>query len=188
MASLILISGPPRSGKDTLATWLSHVMDYKVMKFARPIERALQGFFGMNHHEFNERRNKLKDEPWQLLQGKSFRNCMQSFSEDWAKQYGSDIFGRIAAYNVVHDRDEGFNRFVFSDCGFTEEVAPVIRRFMVEEVILVKLFRDGCTYEGDTRNYPDVSQFDGIEIREYHNNGTEADLFDFGETLIEGEL
>ena len=188
MANLILISGPPRSGKDTLAGWLSNTVDYKPMKFARPIELALRGFFGLDHYEFNRRRNDLKDDPWPLIQGKSFRQCMQSFSEDWAKQYGQDIFGRIAAYNVGRDKDEGFNRFVFSDCGFTAEVAPVIRRFTVEEVVLVKLYRDGCTFEGDTREYPDVSAFPDLDVREYHNNGTEQELFEFGESLIMEEF
>lgn len=184
MANLILISGPPRSGKDTLAKWISNTMDYKAMKFAEPIERALRGFFGMNYAEFAERRNELKDEPWPLLGGKTFRNCMQSFSEDWAKQYGKDIFGRLAAYRVRHDKDEGFGKFVFSDCGFTEEVAPVIRCFTPEEVILVRLFREGCSYEGDTRSYPNLALLPDIEVRDYHNNGTEEHLYLFGETLV----
>ena len=189
MANLILISGPPRSGKDTLAKWLSNTVDYKLMKFAEPIERALRGFFGLDYHEFAKRREDLKDDPWPLLQGKSFRQCMQSFSEDWAKQYGQDIFGRLAAYRVRRDKDEGFNKFVFSDCGFTAEIVPVLRHFLTEEVVLVRLFREGCSYDGDTRSYPNLAMLPAdLDVRDYHNNGTEDDLFVFGESLIMDEF
>lgn len=189
MAKLILISGPPRSGKDELAKHIANNFPYELVKFAAPIELSLKAFFCMDADEFRIRRNALKDDPWPFVGGKTFRNVMQSFSEDWAKQYGKDIFGRIAAKRVREAMSGGLTHFVFSDCGFSEELPPVMQLFNAADIVLVKLFREGTTYVGDTRNYPIVEErFADCDILNYTNNLSLEHLWAFADRLVDEDM
>jgi len=189
MAKLILISGPPRSGKDELAKHIEPTYPYEGFKFAAPIEKALKGFFCMDDEEFFTLRNRDKDKPWSFVGGKTFRSVMQSFSEEWAKQYGKDILGRIAARRVNEAMDAGITHFVFSDCGFSEELPPVKRLFNPADTVLVKLRREGCTYVNDTRNYPIIEgRFSDCDILNYHNNDSIEHLHAFARLLVDEEM
>lgn len=189
MAKLILISGPPHSGKDELADFIEHRYPYEGMKFASPIGRALKAFFNMDDADYEFYRNAAKDKPWKFLGDKTFRQCMQSFSEDWAKQYGKDIFGRLAARRISDAMNAGLTHFVFSDCGFSEELPPVMQLFNPADIVLVKLSREGCTYVGDTRNYPIIEgRFSECDILTYQNNGSIEQLQNFALVLVDEEM
>jgi len=89
----------------------------------------------------------------------------------------SDIFGKIAAERVSeamqlsdHFGEEPYDLYVFSDCGFDAEVHHVLKLFGNENAILIRLHRDGCTYEGDSRSYIELNDVRTIDIINHGNS------------------
>ena len=89
--------------------------------------------------------------------------------------YGKDIFGKIAAYKIAEefqlvdteilsDRD----LYVFSDCGFDAEIHHVLKLFGNENALLIRISKEGSTYEGDSRSYIELPDVLTIDIHNYY--------------------
>ena len=169
MNKLILFNGPPRSGKDTAVDYLEENYSVYGLKFASPLHRAaretitdLVGYEKCKHYSEDAKNDVIPE------LGSSYRNFCIWLSENFYKpNFGSDIFGRMAA-GRVKDRIASHNRFdteihfACSDSGFAAEAKPVIDVIGAENVMLVQLYREGCSFAGDSRNYIDLSEF-GIQ-------------------------
>jgi hypothetical protein len=173
---LILFNGPPRSGKDTAADRLVHSFGAYSFKFSAPIKAAIRATFGLCDDEV-EYAESIKSESTALFHGNSYRETQISFSERWMKPtFGIDVFGYIAARSLRLSiaNDPGRGLYVCSDSGFAEEAEPVIEVFGRENVLLVYVHRDGCTFAGDSRSYielPGVSHItleNNATLEEYH--------------------
>ncbi len=99
-----------------------------------------------------------KETPRVELGGLSCRQFLIKVSENAIKPaFGNGYFGNAAANKLLH----GMN--VFTDGGFVEEIEPIIQKIGVENVIIVRLSRNGHTFKNDSRNYiyiPSVASFD----------------------------
>ena len=105
---LVILNGPPRSGKDECAKYLyrqnvAQYVDAGVgatfphwFRMSRPLKDGLRAFFGFTEAEMAEL-EKHKDKPHALLFDKSWRDVQISLSEQWAKPFfGDEVFGEIA--------------------------------------------------------------------------------------------
>jgi len=142
---------------------------------------------GIYDDEWFERYNdrSLKELPWDRLPinpltniRHSQRTWMMFVSEDMIKPaLGKRFFGESAAQSVKDDQDSdifklsGYNHVhVFSDSGFESEVEPLFE-LPDTEVYLIQLFRDGCTFKGDSRDYLKYNdRYGGNHV--IHNDGT----------------
>lgn len=164
MVSIILLNGPPRSGKDTAAAAIVEAMQAFHYKMSHPLKVAVPAFFGLEDQKFALERQK--DEKLQELFGVSFRQAQINLSEDWAKPtFGKDVFGHIAVRHLRNHSGPG-RVCVVSDSGFAEEVVPIVDAFSPRNLLIIQLRRDGCTFEGDSRSYIEVP---GVEIQELYN-------------------
>lgn len=168
----LLLNGPPRCGKDTVVRELVQYIKFRHMKFAMPMKRAFAALLDITEGQLED----FKDVQSPLLQragttqkdGRdTVREGLISFSEDWAKQrYGEDFFGRAF---WQHAKNSAEQLIVASDCGFREEVERVISNAGRRNCVLIRIHRDGCTFDGDSRSYMP----DGLcEIWDINNNGT----------------
>lgn len=167
----IFVNGPPRAGKDLATQAIVQAFPegtYK-KKFAAPLERAIKAFFDLGFLEYGELREKQKGTPAAALLGKSMREVMISLSEDWAKKfYSPSVFGTLAAQTLpVRPRNHAL--VVFSDCGFQEEVTIVADHLKRKNCLILQVRRDGCSYEGDSRNFIEL---EGVELRTISNVGS----------------
>lgn len=105
----------------------------------------------------------------------STRQLLIHVSEKVIKpSFGNDAFGKA----MVSQLPENGVVFV-SDSGFSEELQPVINHVGADNVLVIRLHRDGCTFEGDSRDYLTPEMFEGtVKIRDIYNNGT-LDEFKF---------
>jgi hypothetical protein len=87
-------------------------------------------------------------------------------SENFMKpMFGQFIFGDLAVENI---NNTSKSIVTVSDSGFANEAMPIINAFGAENVYLVRVYRDGKEFKGDSRGYIElpVASFD------LKNNGT----------------
>lgn len=164
---MIFLNGPPSSGKDEGAKIINrNFQGTRMHKMSRPMKVYLPEIFNLSKEEAKYLEEN-KEEPQGRFGGKSWRQVQISFSEDWMKpMFGDDVFGRIALKHLI--RPTGTTTTIISDCGFVEELLPLVRFFKYQNCLMIHLHRDGCTFEGDSRSYVDLSEY-GVETLELHN-------------------
>lgn len=173
---IVIFNGPPSSGKDTaaLACFKSQTVGgFKVFdRMSRPIKKAFAGMVNAPINKFDvvENWEHRKDEPLKILDGKTFRNWQQDFGEKFMKPlYGENIFARLF---IERQHNQAPNATIFvPDCGFDIEYETLALHYGTENILVVKLYRPGYTFAGDTRKYLDIgSRFaSGIEDPDIEN-------------------
>lgn len=167
MKKIILVNGPPRSGKDTVGDIIEEIAGGQPVKFAASLKRATHAFFHALRNDFSVHGEVLssalsasindayfeqtKAETSALLRGLTPREAYIAVSETFLKPtFDDDVFGDILA-----DQIEGSDKklFVVTDSGFQSEAEVLIRRFGLDNVKLIRLTRTPYTFEGDSRNY-----------------------------------
>lgn len=152
MAKVIILNGPAGCGKDTLAMALVEMGFAKgTTSFKNPMFNIALAALGPDaYHEFLDGYDDRarKEKPEGFLNGLSRRQFMIAISEQFIKPVlGSDYFGKYLAENLP----DGDDVFVVSDGGFASEVAPIFAAG--HDVRIVRLHREGYTFEGDSRGY-----------------------------------
>lgn len=178
MQKVIILNAPPFSGKDFGAAFLK---DYFLScglpahhkEFKKQLFKATKAAYGIPEDVWEDLYTREKKElpsSYLVYNGEmiSPRQAMINTSEKLMKpMFGLDVFGKAAAF----DLSDGIN--VFSDGGFEEEIQPLIDKVGKDNILIIKIFREDCTFEGDSRNYVDI---DGVPIREIVNLGDNSFL------------
>lgn len=147
---VVILNGPPNCGKDTLVRELSKMRKVNHCSFKEPMFDIALAASGISRDDWFDRYNdrNLKEEPWDRLNGMDCRSFMIQISENFIKPlFGKDHFGTLATNQV----QEGLN--IFTDGGFLEETETIVDEFGQRHVKLIRLHREGCTFEGDSRDY-----------------------------------
>jgi hypothetical protein len=158
---IVIFNGPPGSGKDEAAGWFKR-RGFAHLSFKHYLFRETIAEFGVDTIWFMDGYNNrdIKETPETELRGMSRREAMIHTSEDVIKpKYGKSYFGQKVASQVDIDEE-----YVISDGGFIEELEPLIEKIGVENIILVQLVREGCSYSTDSRRY-----FNGYVVEEIVN-------------------
>lgn len=141
---IIVLNGPPGCGKDTLAQLLT-AYGFTRTEFKHDLYVKTAEYYGIPLSVFKERHEnrELKELPFK--QGLSTRQMLIHVSENVCKPtHGQDYFGRLAAARCAEIEGD----IVFSDGGFEEEV-----KALGDNVMVIRLHREGFTFDGDSRNY-----------------------------------
>ena len=173
---LILFNGPRHSGKDTAAIHCASEFKAHHFKLSGPIKAAIKSMFEISDEGVNLL-EEVKTTAVPLLFDKSYVNCQISFSENWVKPFfGEYAFGYLAARHVQRHmlNNPEQELYVCSDSGFAKEAEPLIEVFGSENVLLVKIFRDGKTFDGDSRSYIDLDKITTVSIT---NNKTPDEYY-----------
>lgn len=166
---IILLNGPPGSGKDLSGIILRNMLQFErphkdvslppfrpeLMKFADPLKQAAHALFGIpfscEHYE-KEHGHEWKNQPQVEFYGRKPRDVYIALSEEFVKQkFDVSFFGRVAFRRVKLEKQS--NVFIFTDSGFVEEAQPLITSFGVNNTIVIELSRNGCSFDGDSRGY-----------------------------------
>jgi hypothetical protein len=175
MLKIILFNGPPRCGKDTAALHCFRNLpkhNFGIFdRMSMPIKRAFAATVGLNISGTGD------VEHWEARKeevipgfGVSYRQWQIDFSEKFMKPlYGNDIFGKLF---ISRQKRQHREAVVFvPDCGFNTEYEALATEYGEENVLVVKIFRDGTSFSGDSRNYIEVpARF----VAEIWNYGTKA--------------
>lgn len=163
---IIILNGPPNCGKDTIANILKGRNYFAKTEFKKTMFNAALGLSGLSESEFLLRYNNrdLKEVAWNKLGGLSCREFMIHISEDVMKPlFGKDVFGKRASSICKEFEKSGFNNIVFSDGGFIDEVKALHDSGL--HVLVVRLHRDNCDFNGDSRSYLYPDFCDSLDIK-----------------------
>jgi len=174
---IVIFNGPPGSGKSEAAKWSCLKLGGVQVDFKQRLLDVASCMSGMDEEEWydiydnrNDPSRPRKETPLEPLGGLSQRQLLIKISEEWMKPtFGQDVFGK-ALVNQIKTAYNPFGVFFSGDGGFKWEVAPVVEHFGKENVMLVRIFRKGCSFDGDSRNYLPLDMFDVGE--DLYNNST----------------
>jgi hypothetical protein len=171
---VIFVNGPPASGKDTAAEIIERITGARHIKFKAQLDRLLEVTYDLAPTRLRELcTREMKDVPVQDFGGRSYRNACIHMSEEIIKpNFGADYFGVILAKRIFHQHSLA-KWYVISDCGFLEEVEAIVSRMRFTDALLLRMHRDGCNFDNDSRNYVDITHIHCMDVK---NNDTKAIL------------
>ena len=201
MLKVVVFNGPARSGKDSAS---SHMCKIRTNSYHRAFKDELfkicANTLGISVEEYQtDYDRQTPDKVWWMKDLPSVftsaamlspseksafsqREFLIHMSENVIKpSFGKDAFGK----SFVNSLPEEGVVFV-SDSGFPEELQPVIDHVGVENVLVVRIQRDGCSFEGDSRDYLTPEMFDDkVKFYQIVNNGTEEEFLEGVEEFVE---
>lgn len=176
---VIVLNAPPNSGKDVGVEFLvkkflgigrlSHHQEFK-----RGLFKATKAAYGISENEWESmytRENKERKTSRLVISNRpvSPREALINMSEVVMKPlFGKEVFGIMAAEAL----EEGLN--FFSDGGFNEEMLPLKREVGENNILLLRISREGCSFEGDSRSYIDSCDYYSHDII---NEGSLEDFY-----------
>lgn len=162
---IIILNGPPGSGKDTLAEFFKQD-GYEHYSFKEPMFRIAQAVLG-SHTYFTKflpdyESRLTKESPQEYLGNLSPRDFMIHISEKWCKPlFGGAFFGEHALASIGKTHSEGI---VVSDGGFPSELVPLLKAG--QAILVCRLHRKGHTFQGDSRRYLYPGDFEHMPINQ----------------------
>jgi len=169
---LILISGPPRTGKNRAGLLLATELGGDHF--------ALSDYLKIETHKHYELDNaadvfyfeQTKDEKSSYFKGKTPREAYIDFSENILKpRYGLGYLGEIARSRVLDNINKKVISIV-SGVGFYEEVYPLIVSANPQNTVHIRIInsngQSGCFT--DSRKHLDFSHLGVSEVELHHND------------------
>lgn len=194
---VILLNAPKLVGKDHAADYVIDRIDeqglddigFKMM-FKDPLYTITAAIYTVPREELikDATDRTTKEVPMVKYRGKSPREALIHTSEEIIKPHFGKTFFGDASVKVIDKILENFVQdgvgqpfFIFSDSGFSEEAYPIIDYVGVDNVLIIRIHRDGHTFEGDSRRYlmPDDVP-DSVAFLDVHNDRS---LEDFEERM-----
>ena len=157
---IVIFNGTPASGKDAGTEYFAKNFGYEHLSFKYQLFKETFKLFDVSKDWFMDgyHDRKVKEAPSAQLGGLSRREAMIYTSEKHIKpKYGKSFFG-----DKVSEEIDVNKNYAISDGGFMEELYPIINKVGYDNMVLVQLVRDGCSYSSDSRRY-----FNGKPLEEY---------------------
>lgn len=157
---LILLNAPPSAGKDTFADYIyaTHADCVKHLKFTTLLVEHTKDAMSIPTKKWDEWYvTGEKEVPRKELNGMSARQALYHTSKFYKEKYGEDYFAIAAAKaakkykDYFKDRDN--TSIIFSDVGFDVEIPPMLKVFRPEDVWIVRIQSDGCSFDNDVRKW-----------------------------------
>ena len=165
----VLINGPSRVGKDTLAEFLESSLGMVHKKLSRPLKIAVEGMFLISGQALEA----YKDMPSAVLLGLSGREWQIRLYNTLSDVGGKSVLADLFISDVIRDHWWSYDKFVVSDLGRVEELIAFIETFGVDNILVVRVFSPitaGHFVSKDSREYIPEG-LDGLNVIDISNNG-----------------
>lgn len=167
---ILLLNGPPGSGKDYLASKLAEKLEVPLVvdKLAKTLKTVANNLIAeMTYQRKEYCEGEIKDERISFC-GNSFtpRELLITLSEDWMKpRFGNDIHAEILINRIYNIREIRKHKLtIISDLGFPIEYETFITEFGQQNVAVIHLSRPGTSFKNDSRNYVDFGHNYGVRL------------------------
>lgn len=181
LPKVVFFNGPPHCGKDTAVRFLLNKYaegppyHARRLSFASPLKLAVHALFAIDNppgwYEKND--PDYKSNPTHPdFYDQNPRQAYIDMSEKYAKVlYGDDFFGQIALKRM--QKQPHVKLWLISDSGFQSEALPVVHRYGKRNVLIVRMTRQGCSFEGDSRSYWDLEDVQFLDLHNRFENDFE---------------
>lgn len=151
MKKIILLNGPPGSGKDTIANILVEKYQGVNLKFTTPIRNAVCALFDISDSELDIQKNRAID-----IKKSNYRirDVMISIGEEIIKpNLSKDWFGERLV-SLIQNKYSDQDLIIVSDLGFIRELEVLYLNLKdTYEFELWKIYRTGKDFSKDSRSY-----------------------------------
>jgi len=152
---IILLNGPPNSGKDTAAEFIVKMLaQTNHAKLSRPLKAGAIGIFDLQPKTL-QFLNEDSDMESGFLLGDTYRQVQIDIFHMLEAKYGADVLARM--FIRYAKKNIASKHIVLSDCGRQAEAQALVDHFGKAGIGLVKLARDGCDYSKDIREHVDIN-------------------------------
>lgn len=152
--SVIVFNGPPSSGKDTCANYVESNYGATHLRFKTHIYKLVSLMYNIDLEWFIDIATDVDKKDVQIIKdGKTARQLLIHVSENIIKPaFGDNYFG-ITVGDTIATTDNTL--FVISDSGFPDELISMMLggKLVGADITLVRLYREGCSFEHDSRDY-----------------------------------
>ncbi len=156
MTKLIALSGPPRSGKDTIGNELAAVfrqhhpkIDVAVEALSMPLRYAIYALSGIPYTR--EHYEAQKDVPQGIFDGRTIREAIIALAEHHVRPiYGIGFFAQSLVNKMCGRAPDVI---IITDLGFEQEVEVFDNAYGLDNVAYPQIVRVGCSFLGDSRSY-----------------------------------
>ncbi len=150
---LVVLNGPPGSGKTTLGHIAAHSLSKKLfitMPFADILKVTCHTLLGLPRiaDYYESVKDKIRPEFLYMTPRQFYIKTAESLKST----FGKDFFGVLWLKN--YERTYNLPIPIITDCGFREELIPILNHFPnTADVLFIRLHRPGTSYDGDSRSY-----------------------------------
>lgn len=165
---VIVLNGPPRAGKDTAIEILQDVIkDGDVYQFFRPIKEMLHVELGLDvphdHYELQ------KDDELLEFGGMTPRRAYIDKGERLQAEFGHSVlldtyFEAISSSN---------SPVLITTCGNDGEACEIASIFGNENVLVIRIHKDGCDFSQDSRSWVTSPHLNLRDLRNVHGRPRE---------------
>lgn len=152
MKTVVILNAPPHSGKDTIADLMVKHFKANKVEFKEALYEAMSDHFNYplysvkNYCTNRDFKDNMQSEFSELHNMTPREGLIYVSEKVYKPAFGVDYFGKQAANRLL----EGVN--AFSDGGgWWDELEPVANK--ADRVIICRLFRNGYSFDGDSRDY-----------------------------------
>lgn len=177
MTTSIIFNGPPHSGKDVAVEYCINEFGGQKLQMKDKLIALTKCVFDIDDEKFEwYYRRENKERKFPELGDRSIREALICVSEEMIKPVmGRNYFGEACAKHLIDDLN------FFPDGGFVEELVPIVDKS--DKAYIIRIIRDGYTFEGDSRTYVEHPDAELITV---HNDGTLEDFIDKIDTVVSG--
>lgn len=151
---VIILNGPPGSGKDTIADFIAAEFNAEHLRFKTKLYAITALINNIKLDTFMRyASDKDTKDSTKLARGLTARQLLIETSENVIKPYyGKEYFGNDVGNSILKSNK---SLFAISDGGFPEELSSMIGAGCLNysDVVIVKLYRTGCNFDNDSRTY-----------------------------------
>jgi len=144
----MILNGPPRCGKDTAANAIEEYFGEDIckhIKLSAPLKYIVSNVFGFSVEQLEHDKDITHKElsmSYRDAQIHTFNQLVPVFGEDWLGRWTVNQLGKY---------DQSF--FVISDGGRTADILPFLRELSPENLLIVQIMREGCSFTNGIRSY-----------------------------------
>lgn len=146
----ILLNGPPRAGKDTAVAVLEEAFgpEAETFKFTQPVKDRTHARFGLDcAHDTYE---ILKDTPLPEFGGMTPREAYIDTSRKLKDEQGEDAVRKLFVNTILSSEAQ---IILNPDAGDDSEAEAVAEALGVENVLVIRISRDGHDFSKDCRTW-----------------------------------